>query len=236
MKKVEVFPTGFKVYDDNGNLIGYEGDYNGEGFVYKDEDAFLNHPDELCYIPEHAFPENDEEEDFETTPEYTYVPVEKALEIGETHKTIVEQCVDAWGEDYMLTDEQVEYFAKDVFGLAEWACIATYLTENFSIEDCIDFEDIKGTGIFTKFQVEAVMNGMTPKEYADRDLSYSELAEFGEEFENAFIQDKDCPDDWSDKGLGDNALLTYIEERRTGVISGPDEFNCDDKWRKSTKQ
>ena len=236
MKKVEVFPCGFKVYDDNGNLVGYEGDYNGEGFVYKDEDAFLNHPDELCYIPEHAFPENDEEEDFETTPEYTYVPVEKALEIGETHKTIVEQCVDAWGDDYMLTDEQAEYFAKDVFGLAEWACIATYLTENFSIEDCIDFEDIKGTGIFTKFQVEAVMNGMTPKEYADRDLSYSELAQFGDEFENAFIQDKDCPDDWSDKGLGDNALLTYIEERRTGVISGPDEFDCDDKWRKSTKQ
>jgi hypothetical protein len=236
MRKEEVYPAGFKVYDDNGNLVGYEGDYNGEGFVYKDEDAFLNHPDELCYIPEHAFPENDEEEDFETTPEYTYVPVEKALEIGETHKTIVEQCVDAWGEEYMLTDEQAEYFAKDVFGLAEWACIATYLTENFSIEDCIDFEDIKGTGIFTKFQVEAVMNGMTPKEYADRDLSYSELAQFGEEFENAFIQDKDCPDDWSDKGLGDNALLTYIEERRTGVISGPDEFDCDDKWRKSTKQ
>lgn len=236
MKKVEVFPTGFKVYDDNGNLIGYEGDYNGEGFVYKDEDAFLNHPDELCYIPETAFPENDEEEDFETTPEYTYVLVEKALEIGETHKTIVEQCMDMWGEDYMLTDEQAEYFAKDVFGLAEWACIQTYLVENFTIEDCIDFDDIKGTGIFTKFQIEAVMNDMTPKEYADRDLSYSELAQFGQEFEDAFIQDKDCPDDWSDKGLGDNALLTYIEERRTGVISGPDEFNCDDKWRKSTKQ
>ena len=87
-----------------------------------------------------------------------------------------------------------------------------------------------------QIQYEAVMNGMTPKEYADRDLSYSELAQFGEEFENAFIQDKDCPDDWSDKGLGDNALLTYIDERRTGVISGPDEFNCDDKWRKYTKR
>lgn len=236
MKKVEVFPCGYKVYDDNGNLVGYEGDYNGEGFVYKDEDAFLNHPDELCYIPEHAFPENDEEEDFETTPEYTYVPVEKALEIGETHKTIVEQCVDAWGDDYMLTDEQAEYFAKDVFGIAEWACIDTYLTENYELDDSIEFDGIKGTGIFTKFQYEAVMNGMTPKEYADRDLSYSELAQFGEEFENAFIQDKDCPDDWSDKGLGDNALLTYIDERRTGVISGPDEFDCDDKWRKSTKQ
>ena len=226
MRKEEVFPAGFKVYDDNNNLVGYEPDYCGEGCVYKDEDAFLNHPDEICYIAEHAF--DDIEGD--------YMTVEEAKAEGETHKTIVEQCMDAWGEDYMLTDEQAEYFAKDVFGLAEWACIATYLTENFSIEDCIDFDGIKGTGIFTQFQIEAVMNGMTPKEYADRDLSYDELAQFGEEFENAFIQDKDCPDDWSDKGLGDNALLTYIDERRTGVISGPDEFNCDDKWRKYTKR
>ena len=226
MRKEEVFPAGFKVYDDNNNLIGYEPDNCGEGFVYKDEDAFLNHPDEICYIAEHAF--DDIEGD--------YMTVEEAKTEGETHKTIVEQCMDMWGEDYMLTDEQAEYFATDVFGLAEWACIQTYLTENFTIEDCIDFDGIKGTGIFTQFQIEAVMNGMTPKEYADRDLSYDELAQFGEEFENAFIQDKDCPDDWSDKGLGDNALLTYIDERRTGVISGPDEFNCDDKWRKYTKR
>lgn len=226
MRKEEVFPAGFKVYDDNNNLVGYEPDYCGEGCVYKDEDAFLNHPDEICYIAEHAF--DDIEGD--------YMTVEEAKAEGETHKTIVEQCMDAWGEDYMLTDEQAEYFATDVFGLAEWACIQTYLTENFTIEDCIDFDGIKGTGIFTQFQIEAVMNGMTPKEYADRDLSYSELVQFGEEFENAFIQDKDCPDDWSDKGLGDNALLTYIDERRTGVISGPDEFNCDDKWRKYTKR
>ena len=226
MKKEEVYPAGFKVYDDNNNLIGYEPDSCGEGFVYKDEDAFLNHPDEICYIAEHAF--DDIEGD--------YMTVEEAKTEGETHKTIVEQCRDAWGEEYMLTDEQLEYFAKDVFGIAEWACIDTYLTENYELDDSIEFDCIKGTGIFTKFQYEAVMNGMTPKEYADRDLSYSELVQFGEEFENAFIQDKDCPDDWSDKGLGDNALLTYIEERRTGVISGPDEFNCDDKWRKSTKQ
>ena len=48
MKKVEVFPCGYKVYDDNDNLIGYEGNYNGGGFIYKDEDAFLGNPDEIC--------------------------------------------------------------------------------------------------------------------------------------------------------------------------------------------
>lgn len=225
MKKVKVFPCGYKVYDDNDNLIGYEQDYYGEGcdgYVYKDEDAFLNHPDEICYIAEHAF--DDIEGD--------YMTVEEAKTEGETHKTIVEQCMDMWGEDYMLTDEQIDYLAEDVFHLADWACIATYL-EDFEIDDLIYYSE--PGKIFSKFQIEAIENDMTPKEYSERSLSYEELIQFGEEFENSFIQDKDCPDDWSDNGLGDNALLTYIEERRTGVISGPDEFDCPEKWRKSTK-
>lgn len=73
------------------------------------------------------------------------------------------------------------------------------------------------------------------KEEADRQLSYGELYELNREFDDAFVVDEDCEDDWSDKGLGANARLTYIEDRRTGAISGPDEFDCPDKWRKSTK-
>ena len=230
MRKEEVYPAGFKVYDDNNNLVGYEPDNCGEGFVYKDEDAFLNHPDEICYIAEHAF--DDIEGD--------YMTVEEAKTEGETHKTIVEQCIDMWGEDYMLTDEQAEYFARDVFGLAEWACIQTYLVENFTIEDCIDFDDIKGTGIFTKFQIEAVMNDMTPKEYADRDLSYGELAQLDGEFDDAFVVDEDCLDDESEKGLGANARITYVDDRRRGAVSGPEEFaeiyGVKEQWRKYTKR
>jgi hypothetical protein len=230
MRKEEVFPAGFKVYDDNGNLIGYEYGNCGEGFVYKNEDAFLNHPDEICYIAEHAF--DDIEGD--------YMTVEEAKTEGETHKTIAEQCMDMWGEDYMLTDEQAEYFARDVFGLAEWACIQTYLVENFAIEDCIDFDDIKGTGIFTQFQIEAVTNGMTPKEYADRDLSYGELAQLDGEFDEAFVVDDDCLDDESEKGLGANARITYVDDRRRGAVSGPEEFaeiyGVKEEWRKYTKR
>ena len=226
MKKIEVYPAGFKVYDDNGNLLGYEYGNCGEGFVFKDKDAFLNRPDDICYIAEHAF--DDIEGD--------YMTVEEAKAAGETHKTIVEQCKEEWEDDYMLTEKQAEYFARDVFGLAEWACIQTYLTENFTIEDCIENDDILGGGIFTQFQYEAIMNGMTPKEYSKRELSYGELVELDEEFDNAFIVDEDCQDDWSDKGLGANARLTYVEQRRTGMISGPDEFDCNDKWRKSTRQ
>jgi len=223
MRKYYETTVGQKIYE-NTNLIGFQASASDEGFIFKDKKAFNDDPDAICYIPEHAW---DDVED-----EHGIMPVELAKTLGETRNTIRQQVKDAWGEDYMLTDEQIDYLTEDVFYLADWACIATYLAENFEIEDIIEFN----SGVFTQFQKDAVANEMTPKEYADRDLSYEELIQFGEEFENAFIQDKDCPDDWSDKGLGDNALLTYIEERRTGVISGPDEFNCDDKWRKSTKQ
>lgn len=223
MKKVEVYPAGFKVYDDNDNLIGYACDSCGEGFVYKDEEAFLSRPDDICYICEHDFDDYDE-----------YIPVKDAKKLGETHNTIVEQVRESWAEEYMLSDEQVEYYAHDVFGIAEWACIATYLAENYELDDVIDYDGIVDNGVFTKFQVEAVMNGMTPKEYSERQLSYEEYANICDEFYEAFIVDEDCEDDWSDKGLGTNALITYVEERRTGMIDGPEDFDCDDKWRKST--
>jgi len=220
MKKVEVYPAGFKVYDDDDNLIGYEGNHCGEGFIYKNEDAFKNNPDEICYINEYSFRDNT-----------GFVSVEDAEKEGETHKTIVEQVMDAWGEEYMLTDEQAEYFAEDVFGLAEWACITTYLAENFCIDDCIEFG-----GIFTRFQKEAVKNGMTPAEYAERSLSYEELIEFESEFDNAFVVDDDCADDESELGLGTNARITYVDERRTGSVENPKEFaekyGVKEQWKK----
>ena len=90
----------------------------------------------------------------------------------------------------------------------------------------------EGNDIYAYHQYEAVMDEMTPKEYSDRQLSYGELAELDEEFDTAFIVDEDCLDDWSDKGLGENARIAYIEDRRTGVISGPDEFDCPEQFRK----
>lgn len=35
----------------------YQPNYSGEGDVYKNEQAFEENPDEVCYIPEHAFDE-----------------------------------------------------------------------------------------------------------------------------------------------------------------------------------
>lgn len=221
MKKVEVYPAGFKVYDDNDNLIGYEGNNWGEGFIYKDYEAF-HEKEGICYVCEFGFRDNT-----------GFISVEDAEVHGETHETIVQQVKDAWGEEYMLTDEQAEYFAENVLELAEWACIATYLAENFDLDDSIEYDGIRNGGIFTKFQHEAVANGQTPNEYADRQLSYGELMELDNEFDEAFVVDEDCEDDWSDKGLGANARLTYVEQRRTGLIDGPEDFDCDIKWRRT---
>ena len=89
------------------------------------------------------------------------------IEGAETRQTIIDQVREAFGDDYLMTNEQLLYFAEDVLQLAEWAYITTYLAENFEIEDCIEYDHIKGTGMFTDFQYEAVEAGMTPKEYAE---------------------------------------------------------------------
>lgn len=227
MRKYYETTVGQKIYE-NTNLIGFQASASGEGFIFKDEDAFKNNPDEICYIPEHAW---DDVED-----ERGIMSVELAKALGETRNTIRQQVKDAWGEDYMLTDEQIDYLAEDVFHLADWACIATYLAENFEIEDVIEFD----SDVFTQFQKDAIANEMTPKEYSERSISYEEIAKFDSEFDTAFVVDENCPDDESENGLGANARITYVEARRTGEASGPEEFaeiyNVKDKWKKYTTQ
>jgi len=219
---------------NEGHIFDIEGGHTDEGVVYKNYKAF--HTGEgICYVSEYGLLDIQEEladlqalyENGEMTDEEYKIARERVIIDGsETRQTIIDQVREAFGDDYMLTDEQVDYFAEDVFCLADWAYIATYLAENFEMDDIIMADDISGGIHFTQFQREAVDNGMTPKEYSERQLSYSELAALDDEFDTAFIVDDDCLDDWSDKGLGANARITYIEERRTGVISGPEEFDC----------
>lgn len=223
-----------------GRIFDIDGEMSDNGYIFKDHEAFET-GNGICYVSEYGLEEIQEElteleaiyentkpgdEGYLSDEEYRQAREAVILSVGETRQTIIDQVRETFGDDYLMTDEQVAYFAEDVFGLADWAYICTYLQENFDIDDCIEYDHDKGGGMFTQFQYEAVMNGQTPKEYADRQLSYGELAELDEEFDTAFIVDEDCLDDWSDKGLGANARITYIEERRTGVIDGPEQFNC----------
>lgn len=228
---------GYVILQD-GKIYDYEGAHTGQGFVYKDSEAMMSGKG-VCYISEYALEELHENlADLEAryansdmTDEEYWADRERILAVpGETRQSIIDQIREAYGDDYMLTDRQVEFLAESIFWEADWAYISTYITDDFWIEDAIEAD--AGETIFTQHQYEAVMNGQTPKEYADRDLSYEELAVLDDEFDTAFKVDEDCEDDWSETGLGDNARLTYIDQRRTGMIGSPVEFDCPEQFRK----
>ena len=119
MKEIEV-TCGFKVYDENGNLIGFKKDYNGEGSVFKDEDAFNRRPNDICYISEYSCEDEDEG---------GIIPLSYATQEGETRVTIRRQVKEHLGK--RATAKKIDAYTEDVFYLAEWASISTYRMENF---------------------------------------------------------------------------------------------------------
>lgn len=164
-----------------GRIFGIDGDMSDNGVIFKDYEAFHTGKG-ICYVSEYGLEDIDEqltelqaiyentkpgEEGYLTDEEYRQRREEIILSIAETRQTIIDQVREAFGEDYMLTDAQVEYFAEDVFGLADWAYISTYLAENFEMDDTIEYDEITGGGMFTDFQHDAIAEGMTPLEYKE---------------------------------------------------------------------
>ena len=162
---------------ENGEVCNYNGGYTDNGFVYKDYEAFKTGVG-ICYISEYGLEDLEEKLDelnkrkhWLTAEDYQAERAEILEHCGETRQSIIDQVRDAFGDDYMLTDKQVEYFASDVFQLADWAYISTYLAENFNLEDLIEFDhdhNPEGRRLFSQFQYEAIMYNMYPKEYRER--------------------------------------------------------------------
>lgn len=167
---------------DNGRIFDIYGEMSDNGEIFKDYEAFRTGKG-ICYISEHGLEDIEERlaelqaiyedtqpggEGYLTDEEYRQAREAVILSAGETRQTIIDHVREAFGDDYLLTDAQAEYFAEDVFGLADWACISTYLAENFEMEDCIEFDEIKGGGVFTELQHEAVRQGVYPKELAEK--------------------------------------------------------------------
>lgn len=156
---------------ENDEICNYEGGQTDNGFVYKDSEAFKSGVG-ICYISEYeledleyALEELEQRKKWLTAEDYLAERKKILEECGETRQSIIDQVRDTFGLQYLLTDKQVDYFAEDVFELADWAGIATYLAENFDLDDCIEYDHIKGTGMFSDFQYEAVMRGIYPSEY-----------------------------------------------------------------------
>lgn len=158
---------------NEGHIFDIEGEMSDNGCIFKDSGAFESGKG-ICYVGEFELVDIHEqlaELEYQhsinpITSEHLYLLERERIILagGETRQSIIDQVREAFGDDYLLTDEQVEYFAEDVFQLADWAYIATYLAENFELDDCIDYDD---KGIFNQLQHEAVEAGMTPKEYAE---------------------------------------------------------------------
>ena len=161
---------------ENGEVYNYEGGHTDDGFVYKDYEAFKSGTG-ICYISEYGLEDlNEKLIDLEaryensgmTDEEYRNERAEILEHCGETRQSIIDQIRDAFGDNYMLTDEQIEHFAGFVFGLADWAYIATYLAESFDLDGIIEFDhdcNPIGRRLFNDIQYEAVMNNMYPAEY-----------------------------------------------------------------------
>ena len=230
---------------DGDRIYDYEGGQADQGVVYKDMEAFRSGMG-ICYISESGLDalhekltglearyeniNNPDDEDFLPDKEYEEDREDILANCGETRRSIIAQIRGAFQEDYLLTEKQIEYLAECALNEADWSCIQTLITNDYWIDDAIDFG--YDGGIFTHHQYEAIMNDMTPLEFGDRQLSYGELAVLDDEFDGAFKVDEDCEDDWSETGLGTNARIAYIEDRRTGRISGPEEFDCPERFRK----
>ena len=174
MEKIEK-DYGYLVID-NGHIFDIEGDMSDNGTIFKDYKAFES-GEGICYVSEYGLEDIQEQltdlqaryENGEMSDEEYRLERERIiLEVGETRQTIIDLVRADFAEDYLLTDAQIEYFAEDVFELADWACIATYLAENFELDDCIEYDGIRDGGMFSLLQYYAVMEGMTPKEYKEK--------------------------------------------------------------------
>lgn len=112
--------TGNKKTINGINYYAY--DFNGEGFIFKDEDAFENDKDAVCYIPEHAF------DDVE------YVKIDGEDYYREDNlecytRADLEAMVDEFNNDHEFEDDEeplcVEYFFESL----EWCSPETRLLE-----------------------------------------------------------------------------------------------------------
>ena len=96
---------------------------SGEGYVFKDEDAFCNRPNDVCYIPEYAFSDL---ESIEIEGKDFYKGEE--LDVFTRHE-LEKMLVTDDGEPYKDEDEDyvsVEYF----FNSLTWTYPFTWLMEN----------------------------------------------------------------------------------------------------------
>jgi len=127
MNKTNCIMVGNKV--DNK----FYGDNSEQGFIFKDENAFHNDREAICYIAEAGF----NGKDF-LTQEEANAEIETAG--ASTHNSIFnevkEYLIDEFGK-HKITDEFVEYCCECIFQMCDWQCFTTALYELDLEEDLL---------------------------------------------------------------------------------------------------
>lgn len=113
---------GWKVENVLDDSVWYIGEYGWQGVYYKDSEAF-NEKKGVCYINEYGF-ENSEEN---ATTLFNFGSKASAAKYPENNPYISEGGY-TYQEILDLVDGNEE-LAKDVFSIADWAAIETYLNE-----------------------------------------------------------------------------------------------------------
>ncbi len=101
----------------------YSQDYTGEGFIFKDEQAFENNTDDVCYIPEYGFADLD--------PAFT-IDGEDYYEVKKDNcytRKDLEDLYNEWvkNNENWLNEEQRNYPLDFLFGELDWMFPETYL-------------------------------------------------------------------------------------------------------------
>ena len=113
---------GKKINVDGRTL--FQPDYTSDGLsfgrIFKDKDAFNNRPEEICYIPEYAF--------FEQEP--IKVNGEDYFEVdGYTRRDLEEMILDENGTPLFEDEDGDKLTIERFFGILLWAYPETYLNE-----------------------------------------------------------------------------------------------------------
>lgn len=95
----------------------------GNGFCYKNDGAFKNKSDEICYISEDAF---DDLEDFVDAGEDMTDDEMIRRGFAENYTSIIEQVKKIAKEN-----DDVQEIAEDLYNNADWAYIDTYIMAYF---------------------------------------------------------------------------------------------------------
>lgn len=100
-------------FDSDNNILSYEGETTKEGFAFRDDDAV---GDEICYIPELVFCEDDNK---------STITKEKADEYGYTFNELMELVKTRLG--FEVNEKTIETIARDVLSRLECGLPEFYL-------------------------------------------------------------------------------------------------------------